>query len=80
MLLSSLLIYRRARKGVAGAQPPGLLDLRGSVGSMTFNRLDYTLLSIAAAALGGIYLIRQYCAPLPLHKRAVVALKAKVLG
>ena len=45
-----------------------------------FNHFDYTLLSIAAAALGGIYLIREYCRPLPLHKRAVVALKGKVLG
>lgn len=47
---------------------------------MTFNRLDYTLLSIAAAALGGIFLVREYCRPLPLHRRAVAALKAKVLG
>jgi hypothetical protein len=46
---------------------------------MTFNRLDYYLLSLAAASLGAIYLIRQYCAPLPLHRRAAVAVKRRVL-
>jgi hypothetical protein len=47
---------------------------------MTFTKLDYYLLSLAAAALGGIVLIREHCKPLPLHKRVAVALKAKVRG
>lgn len=47
---------------------------------MTLNRLDYTLLSIAAAALGAIILIREYCRPLPLHRRVCVAVKRRVVG
>lgn len=47
---------------------------------MTFDRLDYTLLSVAAASLGAIVLVREYCRPLPVHRRAVVAMKRKVLG
>lgn len=38
---------------------------------MTFTRLDYTLLSLAAASLGAIVLI---------HRRAAVAVKRRVLG
>jgi hypothetical protein len=47
---------------------------------MTFDRSDYYLLSLSAACLGAIFLIREYCSPLPLHRRAVVAVKRKVLG
>lgn len=45
-----------------------------------FNPLDYYLLSMAAASIGAIHVIREYCQPLPLRRRLVVAVKAKVLG
>lgn len=52
----------------------------GRGNAMTFTRLDYYLLSLAAASLGAIVLIREHCRPLPLHRRAVVAVKRRVLG
>lgn len=45
------------------------------------NRSDYYyLLSLAAACLGAIVLLKEICKPLPLHRRVAVAVKRKALG